>query len=89
MVIEVSDDEEEEEEETTDTDFSELEDEDMDDCQVLDVIDVVADGDLITLPVPKSNSVEDARMSAISQDKPAESRAMGKGVVSSGIGSGA
>ncbi|CAE6456947.1 unnamed protein product [Rhizoctonia solani] len=88
MVIEVSDDEEEEEEETTDTDFSELEDEDMDDCQVLDVIDVVADGDLITLPVPKSNSVGDARMSAVSQDKPAESRAIGKGVVSSGIGSG-
>ncbi|CAE6353455.1 unnamed protein product [Rhizoctonia solani] len=89
MVIELSDEEEEEEEEeTTDTDFSELEDEDLDDCQVLDVSDVVADGDLITLPSPKSNSVDDARMGAASQDKPAESRTAGKGAVSSGIGSG-
>ncbi|CAE6459671.1 unnamed protein product [Rhizoctonia solani] len=90
MVIELSDEEEEEEEEgeTTDTDFSELEDEDVDDCQVLDASEVVADGDLITLPEPKSNPIGDARIGAASQDKQAESRVTSKGVVSSGVGSG-
>ncbi|KAG8698625.1 hypothetical protein FRC11_014292, partial [Ceratobasidium sp. 423] len=90
MVIELSDEEEEEEEEgeTTDTDFSELEDEVVDNCQVLDISEVVADGDLITLPDPKSNSIGDARIGATSQDKQAESRATGKGVASSGVGSG-
>ncbi|KAF8747679.1 hypothetical protein RHS02_00035, partial [Rhizoctonia solani] len=89
MVIELSDEEEEEEEEeTTDTDFSELEDEEVDDCQVLDASDVAADGDLITLPEPKSKSVGGAEMGSANQDKPAESREMTKGVVTSGTGSG-
>ncbi|KAF8749692.1 hypothetical protein RHS01_09892 [Rhizoctonia solani] len=82
MVIELSDEEEEEEEEeTTDTDFSELEDEEVDDCQVLDASDVAADGDLMTLPEPKSKSVGGAEMGSANQDKPAESREMTKGVV--------
>ncbi|QRW23893.1 WNK lysine deficient protein kinase 2 [Rhizoctonia solani] len=87
MVIELSD-EEEEEEETTDTDFSELEDEEVDDCQVLDATDVAADGDLMTLPELKSKSVGGAEMGSANQDKPAESREMTKGVVTPGIGSG-
>ncbi|CAE6423664.1 unnamed protein product, partial [Rhizoctonia solani] len=89
MVIELSDEEEEEEEEeTTDTDFSELEDEVLDNCQVLDASEIVVEENLIALPDPKSNPINDARMGAASQGKPAERRAMSKGVVSSGVGSG-
>ncbi|KAH7332557.1 hypothetical protein B0J17DRAFT_151513 [Rhizoctonia solani] len=90
MVIELSDEEEEEEEEeTTDTDFSELEDEVVDNCRVLDASDVITEENLIALPDPKSNSINDAPMGTASQGKPAERRAMSKGVVSSGVGSGA
>ncbi|CAE6454537.1 unnamed protein product [Rhizoctonia solani] len=88
MVIELSDEEEEEEEETTDTDFSELEDEDVDHCQVLIASDVVAEGDMIALPDPKSNLINDPRIGAATRVKPAESRATSKGVVSSGVVSG-
>ncbi|KAJ1300315.1 hypothetical protein OPQ81_005136 [Rhizoctonia solani] len=89
MVIELSDEEEEEgEEETTDTDFSELEDEDVDSSQALDTSVIVVEGDLISLHEPKSKSIDDARMGSANPDKSTESRATSKGVVSPGVGSG-
>ncbi|CUA74815.1 hypothetical protein RSOLAG22IIIB_11512 [Rhizoctonia solani] len=90
MVIELSDEEEEEEEEeeSTDTDFSELEDEEVDHCEVLDVGEVVVEGGMIGLPESKPSAINDARMDVTSQVKPVGNRAMNKGITSSGVGSG-